>query len=372
MTVTTEPKVRTIPWWTPLLAGNEIDYLRRVVDANYLNDGNVTREFEERIADLVGAKYGIAVTSGTAAIFLSIAAFDIGPGDEVIVPDMTFIATANAVRLAGATPVLVDVDPVTLNVDPAAVEAAVTPRTKAIVPVHVSGRAADLEALQRICDKHHLVMVEDAAEGFMSLHKGRYLGTFGAAGCFSFSPNKTITTGQGGIIVTNDDALRRRLRELKDQGRPVQGTGGADVHCSVGFNFKLTNMQAAVGLAQLNVLPERLDRAKMIYRTYRRELAGIDGIRLPGFDVENGESPQWTDAVVEKRDELEAFLAERGAHCRRFWFPIHTQAPYRQPASKFPNATAVAPKTLWLSSNLHMTEADVVQVSAFIREFANA
>lgn len=372
MTVTTAESIRTIPWWTPLLAGNEAEYVRRVIDANYLNDGKVTTEFEERVAALVGAKFAVAVTSGTAAIFLSLAAFDIGHGDEVIVPDMTFIATANAVRLAGATPVLVDVNPATLNVDPAAVEAAITPRTKAVVPVHVSGRAANLDALLLICERHRLVMIEDAAEGFMSLHRGRYLGTFGATGCFSFSPNKTITTGQGGIIVTSDDAVRRRLRELKDQGRPVQGTGGDDVHPTVGFNFKLTNMQAAVGLAQLNVLEQRVEKAKNIYRTYRRELTGIDGIRLPGFDVENGESPQWTDAIVEKRDELDAFLRSRGAHCRRFWFPIHTQAPYRQPDDKFPNAARVGPNAIWLSSNLHMTESDVVQVCSLIREFARA
>jgi perosamine synthetase len=372
MTTMTETKVRSIPWWTPLLAGDEAEHVRRVIDANYLNDGKVTTEFEERIAALVGAKHGIAVTSGTAAIFLSLAAFDIGPGDEVIVPDMTFIATANAVRLAGATPVLVDVDPVTLNVSPAAVEAAITPRTKAVVPVHVSGRGADLEALTRICREHRLIMVEDAAEGFMSVHNGRYLGTFGDTGCFSFSPNKTITTGQGGVIVTNDDGVRRRLRELKDQGRPVQGTGGDDIHHSVGFNFKLTNMQASVGLAQLRVLPERLERAKLIYRTYRRELAGVPGVRLPGFDVENGESPQWTDAVVDRRDELDVFLTERGAHCRRFWLPIHTQAPYRESDARFPNVTSVASKAIWLSSNLHMTEADVVDVCSLIREFYEA
>ena len=171
-----------------------------------------------------------------------------GVGDEVIVPDVTFIATANAVTLTGASPVLVDIDPRTLTLDPQRTERAITTRTKAIVPVHVSGRAADLGAIMDIAQRHGLLVVEDAAEAFLSKHDGKCLGTFGIAGCFSLSPNKTVTTGQGGLVVTDDDRLHVRLRELKDQGRPVRGTGGDDAHDSVGFNFKFTNLQAAIGL----------------------------------------------------------------------------------------------------------------------------
>jgi perosamine synthetase len=255
-----------IPWWRPETGTEERDMVLGVLDSNYLNDGDVTTEFERRMAAALGARYGVAVTSGTAAIFLSLAAVGVRHGDEVVVPDVTFIATANAVTLTGATPVFVDIDPATLGMDPAAFERAITPRIKAVVPVHVSGRASAIERILDVANAHNIVVVEDAAEALRSRHQGRCLGTFGRAGCFSFSPNKTITTGQGGLIVTDDEALTVRLRELKDQGRPMRGTGGNDVHDSIGFNFKLTNLQAAVGMAQLARLDARIERLASIYR----------------------------------------------------------------------------------------------------------
>ena len=293
----------------------------------------------------------------------------IGPGDEVIVPDVTFIATANAAVLAGAQPVLVDIDPTSLNISVDALTAAITSRTKAIIPVHVSGRAADMEAILRVAAMHGLAVVEDAAEAFMSLHRGQYLGTLGHAGCFSFSPNKTITTGQGGMIVTNDAGLYVRLRELKDHGRPVRGTGGDDAHNTLGFNFKFTNLQAAVGLGQISYLKQRLDRMNRIYKIYATELAGIEGIRLPGFRLDEGESPQWTDAVVDGRDELDKYLHALNVHCRRFWFPLHSQPPYRGDDKLFPNSSSLCPQALWLPSAFTLTDQDVIAVCGHIRNF---
>jgi perosamine synthetase len=271
--------------------------------------------------------------------------------------------------LAGGKPVLVDVDPATLNIDVDAVSRAITPRTRAIVPVHVSGRAANMNALSDLARARHLVVVEDAAEALCSKHDGRFLGTHGHAGCFSFSPNKTITTGQGGMIVTDDAALHGRLRELKDQGRPVRGTGGDDVHPAVGFNFKLTNLQAAVGIGQLSYLRPRLNRQREIYCEYMQGLQDIDDIRLPGFLLDEGELPQWTDALCERRDELDAFLRSRDIHCRRFWFPVHTQAPYRLPDQNFPNSTDLCRRALWLPSAFSLSSEDVAFVCESIREF---
>ena len=290
----------------------------------------------------------MATTSGTTAIFLALAAAGVGQGDEVIVPDVTFIATANAVRLTGATPVLVDIDPRTLNVDPEQVRQSITPRTKAIVPVHVSGRSADMPAILAVARAHGLAVIEDAAEALLSKAHGRWLGTIGTAGCLSFSPNKTITTGQGGMVLTDDAAFAARLRALKDQGRPVRGTGGNDEHPTLGFNFKLTNLQSAVGLAQAEMLEARVARLKQIYRQYRDGLQGIAGVTLPGFDVDGGESPQWVDAVVERRDALVEHLLARGIHCRPFWYPLHTQQPYRRPDSQFPHSSRLMPQSLWL------------------------
>jgi perosamine synthetase len=199
--------------------------------------------------------------------------------------------------------------------------------------------------------------------------KGRALGTIGDTGCFSFSPNKTITTGQGGVILTNDDQIHARLRALKDQGRPVRGTGGADLHPTVGFNFKFTNLQAAVGLGQLTLLSARLDRQRAIYRAYRAALEGLPGIFLPPVNVDEGETPQWTDAVVEDRDGLHDHLLALGAECRKFWFPLHTQAPYRLPDERFPASTRVGPKSLWLPSAFTLTDAQIGFVCEQIAQF---
>lgn len=360
---------RQIPWWKPEIGPDEYGLVKDVLASNYVNEGDVTTRFERRLAELLGVKHVVAVTSGTAAITVGLAALGVGKGDEVIVPDVTFIATANAVSLAGATPVLVDVERATLNVDPAAIEAAITTRTKAIVPVHVSGRAAAMDAIMAIARARGLFVVEDAAEAFLSRHGGRYLGTIGDAGCLSFSPNKTITTGQGGAVLTNDDRLHVRLCELKDQGRPVRGTGGDDLHDSLGYNFKLTNLQAAVGLAQLGYLDQRLARLKQIYRIYAESLDGVGGITLPGFRLDDGESPQWVDAVVERRDELDKYLLERKMHCRRFWFPLHTQKPYRQPSDRFPNSTRIGRHALWLPSAFSLTDDDVQEVCEHVTGF---
>lgn len=361
--------VRSLPWWTPRMTGAEVALVQRVIDSNYLNDGDVTEQFEAEIARRLGVPYAVACTSGTTAIMLGLAACGVGRGDEVIVPDVTFIATANAVMLAGATPVLVDVDEDTLNIDPAAFRNAISARTRAVVPVHVSGRGAGIERVVEIAREHGLAVVEDAAEGFMSVVGGRPLGTHGDAGAFSLSPNKTITTGQGGVVVTNRPEVHGRLRELKDQGRPVRGTGGDDSHPSLGYNFKFTNLQAAVGLGQLTDLDARLERQRAIHLLYRELLDGVPGIRLLPFAIADGETPQWTDALVERRDALDAFLASEGAGCRRFWHAIHTQAPYRLPDAQFPVASRLMPQALWLPSSFTLTDDDIQHVAGLVRGF---
>lgn len=362
---------KPLPWWVPQMGEQEMALVRQVLESNYINEGELTAEFERQIAQRLGAKHAVAVTNCTSALFLALKAVGVGPGDEVVVPDVTFIATANAVCMAGANPVLVDVDPRTLNMDPDAFARAVTRRTKAVLPVHVSGRAADLPAIQQIADEHGIMLIEDAAEALLSKAHGKFLGTLGKAGCISFSPNKTLTTGQGGMVLTDDDQLHVRLRELKDQGRPVRGTGGDDIHQSIGFNFKLTNVQAAIGMGQLSRLEERVAHAKQIYETYREGLNGAKGIRLPGFRTCEGETPQWVDVVVERRDELDRHLAARDIYCRRFWFPVHTQAPYKLPDGDFPNSTRLCSQAMWLPSAFTMTLQDVELVCHHIRNFLN-
>ncbi|MBU0881293.1 MAG: DegT/DnrJ/EryC1/StrS family aminotransferase, partial [Candidatus Omnitrophica bacterium] len=246
---------------------------------------------------------------------------------------------------------------------------ATTKKTKAVMPVHVSGRGGRLDEILKIAKKLGLPVVEDAAEAFVSKYKGKFLGTFGVMGCFSFSPHKTITTGQGGMVVTDDDRINVRLRELKDQGRPKRGTGGDDRHDSIGYNFKFTDLQAAVGLGQLKYLKIRLGAMKKINARYRKNLDGLDEASLFDIDTKNGEVPQWTDGLFARRDELDSYLEESNIGCRRFWFPLHTQIPYRQPDVKFPVSTKLAPKAMWLPSAFTMSGTDVDRVSDSIRKF---
>ncbi len=359
----------TIPWWHPVLGPLEREMILKVLDTNFPNDGDFTQDFEREIAAISGTRFAVGVTSGTAAIFLGVSACGIGPGDEVIVPDLTFIATANAVTLAGASVVLVDVCKHDMTMDPGEVIRAITPKTRGIIPVHVNGRAAPMRELGKIAAQYGLRVIEDAAAAFGSRVDGRGLGSIGDLGCFSFAPSKIITTGQGGAIVTNDERLYQRLRELKDQGRPVRGTGGADEHPRLGFNFKLSNILAAVGLAQLRDLERRRAHLRNLYAWYRESLAGLDRIQMPSFRIERGESPQWVDILAENRDGLADFLEGDAIETRKFWYPIHTQGPYQRDGAKFPNATYLSGRGLWLPSALSLTREDVAKVCAAIAEF---
>lgn len=358
------------PWWTPQSGEEEIRGVTEVIRSQYLNEGEVVEKFERTIASLVGSRHAIATTSGTSALFLALKAKGIGPGDEVLVPDITFIATANAVALTGATPVLVDVDENSANLSVSACVKALTPRTRALVPVHVSGRGVDMTAVMQLARQHGLIVVEDAAEALLSRKQGKYLGTFGDAGCFSFSPNKTITTGQGGMIVTDDDGLALSLRQWKDQGRPVRGTGGDDIHPAPGFNFKMTNLQAAVGLAQQEKLRVRAKRLVRHYEIYRDRLGGLSGLRFPGFESDLGEIPQWVDVEVDYRNDLDAALKAQDMHCRRFWHPLHTQVPYKKDDAGLPISTRLAPRLLWLPSAFTLNDSDIETICASICAFA--
>lgn len=365
-----QPDVREkIPWWQPDIGAKERMLVDSVFDSNFFNDGEYTVRFEKELAERLGCRHVVTFTSGTMSIFGALYSLGIGPGDEVIVPDVTFIATANAVTLTGAKAVLVDVERERLTIDPKAIRAAITPRTKAIIPVHLSGRGADMEVILQIAQEHDLLVVEDAAEAFMSQVDGKCLGTLGDAGCFSFSPMKTIMTGQGGAVATNDDDLFVRLWELKDQGRPIRGTGGNDIHVSVGFNFKFTNIQAAIGLGQLEQLDERLERLQRHYAIYAEELDGVGGIELIGFDREHGESPQWIDALVEDRKELVKYLNEHQIDSRCFWHPLHTQKPYQQADEAFAVSSEMAVKALWLPSAFTLTDEDIRYVCEHVRKY---
>ena len=241
----------------------------------WLTEFQRTRDFEKAIADYVGSKYCSVVANGTVSLFAALKALGIGPGDEVIVPDYTMIASANAVVLAGATPIFVDVSLSNLCLDIELTEKAITSATKAIMLVSLNGRSPDMEAFVDLARRHHVALVEDAAQSLGSFHKGKHLGTFGQIGSFSFSAPKVITTGQGGALVTDDPELFERIRKIRDFGRRQSGV---DFHETIGYNFKFTDLQAVIGIEQMKKLAWRVKRKKQIFALYR-----TDWPRFPRF-----------------------------------------------------------------------------------------
>ncbi len=361
--------MKKIIWWEPIIGKEEYKFIKLVFKNNFPNEGKLTIEFENKLAKLLKVKHVVAVNNATSAMFLSLKALGIGKGDEVIVPDLTFIATANAVEMAGAKAILVDVDPKTLNINVNDAKKEITKNTKVIIPVHVSGRPSDMNSIVKLAKDRKIYIVEDAAEAFMSKYKNKFLGTFGIAGCFSLSPAKTITTGQGGFITTNNTAYYKKIKELKDQGRPKRGTGGDDIHNSIGFNFKFTDLQAAVGLGQLTQLDKRIAHIRMIYRIYEKELEDVKEITIFPFDIKSGELPQWIDAHANNREGLLGFLSKNNIDFRRLWHPIHKQIPYKKSDKNFPNSIKMSPKSFWLPSAFVLTESDVKKVCILIKKF---
>jgi len=339
-----------------------------VLESRYLNEGEVTTRFERTLADFLGVRHCVAVTSGTAALTLALMALGIGRGDEVIVPDFTFIATANAVRLAGADVKLVDIEPGRFTLDAERVLRSVGRRTKAILSVDVNGRAASYAELEAIAAEKELFLVCDAAEALGSRSSDRYLGTYGNAGCFSFSANKTITTGQGGLIATSDTNMYHRLLELKDQGRRIRGTGGDDLHPVMGYNFKFTNLQAAVGLAQFERLQNRLEHAGRRDEWYRQKLVEYPWLLLPSRNNRPGEVTQWTDLLADDRSAVEAALRRAGIGFRCFWHPLHRQGPYAADDADFAHSIAASRKGLWLPSSFSLTEEQVERTVEALQE----
>ncbi len=354
-----------LTWWEPEFGGEEAAAVSEVVASGYVNEGKKTAEFTERVKQVLSVKHVLATCNGTVSLFLALKACGVETGDEVIVPDLTFIATANAVAMCCAIPILVDIRPHDLNIDPDEVRRAVTPRTKAILAVHINGRCADMTALQEIADQHSIALIEDAAQALGSFSNGKALGTIGDVGCISLAPTKIITSGQGGLILTNRDDIRDRVVRLKDHGRLRRSWNH---HPEIGFNFKYSDIYAAVANVQFRRLQERLDNVTRQYNTYKQGLEGLPGIRFIETDIKNGAVPLWVDALTDDASGLIAFLKDRNIDCRPFWPTIHTQEPYRL-AHDLPHASLAARQGVWFPSGAGKTEDDVRTVISAVRNF---
>jgi perosamine synthetase len=316
-----------VPQFVSWVGDDEYRAIGECFANNWITEGPKAKLFTERLIQLTGAKYGVLAPNGTHAIYLGLVAAGIGPGDEVLVPDFTFIASGTAVVMAGATPVFVDVNQRNFQIDVDKAEALVTPRTKAIMPVHMYGTVADMDSVMAFAGRYGLAVVEDAAQAIGVHYKGRHAGTFGTAGAFSFFADKTITTAEGGFVATNDADVYDRLLYLRNQGRKDRGTF---IHPEIGYNFRMTDIQCAVGLVQLDKLGAVMERKARLLATYQRELAGIKQVRF--FQPDNGAEwiPFRVPLICERASELSAFLAENEVEPRTFFYPLHRQPAFAE------------------------------------------
>jgi perosamine synthetase len=345
-----------------------IEYLN---SGGWLTEFKRTQEFEQMIAEYVGSKYAVAVTNGTVSLTVAAMALGIGRDDEVIIPDNTMIGSANSIVLAGAKPVFIDIDRKNLCLDLELLEEAITTKTKAVMFVSMNGRCTDMKKLLSIVDRYNLFLIEDAAQSLGSKCQGKHLGTFGDVGSFSFSSPKIITTGQGGVLVTDDDQLSSRMKMIKDFGRSASGRskGEADFHEILGFNFKFTDLQAVIGIEQMKKLKWRVTRKKEMYRLYRELLQDIPQIDFINTNLQDT-APWFIDVLIkEGRDDLASFLNERGIGTRRFYPAIHTQPPYSHVKGSFPNSDWASRSGLWLPSSAFLTDDDIRYICDCVKEY---
>jgi perosamine synthetase len=351
---------RLIPVYEPWIGRAELARVSRCVRSGWISSiGKEIPEFESRFAGFCGARHGVACSNGTTALHLALVALGIGPGDEVIVPALTFVATANAVRYVGATPVFADVDPVSWNMAPGAVQAAVTSRTRAIIVVHLYGQPADMAPLKAIARRARAFLIEDAAEAHGATYHGKTVGSFGDLACFSFYGNKMITTGEGGMVLTDSARLDARLRLLRDHAMSPKRRY---YHPEIGYNYRMTTLQASLGLAQFDRLPQIIARKRKIAARYRKRLAGLP-LQLPP-QIPETENVHWMFSVVLpaslriSRDTVGRELLARGIDWRPFFVPLTDLPPYRS-GGKFPVAAFLGKRGINLPSGPLLTRAEI-------------
>jgi len=321
-----------IPFAKPCFFGNETKYVNDALESTWISDGKYIDLFEKEFSQILGASYGISSSNGTTALHLALLSHNIGPGDEVIVPDFSFITATNVTLYTGATPVFADVDKDTWCIDPQSIANLVSDKTKAIIPVHTYGNVCEMEKICRIAQKNDLIVVEDAAEALLSRYKKRYAGSMGDSGCFSFQSAKTITMGEGGIILTNDIRLDQKMRILRSHGmRP----GKKYWHDAIGYNFRLTNIQAALGYSQLEHIEDIIAQRKRIYETYRKQLINIKYVTMQKFS-KNVMPVVWAMAIKidqlgtsKTRDDIMDELSEKGIETRPGFYPASKMPPYK-------------------------------------------
>ncbi|MEK7270047.1 MAG: DegT/DnrJ/EryC1/StrS family aminotransferase [Planctomycetota bacterium] len=356
-----------IPLYQPDLTGNERSYVAECLDTNWISSkGRFTGLFEKAFSDFIGCPCTSAC-NGTAALRMALAAVGIRPGDEVIVPSLTYVASVNCIVAAGATPLFAEIEADTWQMDAARIEALVTPRTRAILAVHLYGNACDMPAIRDVASRRGLCVIEDCAESLGTTLDGRHAGTFGDAAAFSFYGNKTVTTGEGGMVAARDEAVLRRAAAFKTQGVSPDRVYW---HESLGFNFRMTNIQAAIGLAQMERIRATLERKRALAAGYERRLAGLP-LRFARTRTGVSHSHWMVSAVVdrpEQQEPLREALRRRGIETRPFFHPAHTLPMYARPGFALPISERVAASGLNLPSWPGLSERQLDRIGSAIRD----
>jgi len=363
-----------IPQMEPWFGEEEKRAINKYMEeGGWLTEFKRTAKFEEMIAEYTDAKYCVVVNNGTISLTLAAMACGIEAGDEVIVPNFTMIATPNSVKMFGAKPVFVDVEKETLCMDINKAEAAITPKTKAIMLVLANGRypKCGIDAFVDLCKKYNLKLIEDSAQSLGSRYPdGRHQGSVGNVGSFSFSAPKVISTGQGGALITNDDEIIYKLKRLKDFGR---SGGGNDIHDTIGFNFKFTELQACIGIEQMKKLEWRVQRKKEILRLYQELLVDVPQIKFFEQDLQCT-TPWFIDVLADDKLGLQSYMKEHGIGTRVMYPPINRQVAYMNiygepDNSKFPVSNVVGEKGLWLPSASQLIDHEITEICKVIREY---
>lgn len=358
-----------IPVYQPLLGEKEKKYVNDCLDTMWISSkGKYVPRFEKEFAEYIGCKYAAAVSNGTVALHLALLALGIGEGDEVIVPTLTYIASVNAIRYVGATPVFVDSDAKSWQMDPEDTRRKITDRTRAIMPVHLYGQPCDMDALMEIAKANDLFVVEDCAEAIGSEYKGKKVGTFGDISCFSFFGNKTITTGEGGMVLTDDKTLYDRAVHIKGQGLAQYREYWHDI---VGYNYRMTNICAAIGCGQLEKVEEHIVMKEKIFAAYERMLSDLPvTLNKAVGDVRH---TYWMVTILvneaEIRDQLRDFLRNKGVETRPTFYPIHTMPMYSDKYQRHVTAENIAWRGMNLPSYPGLSEKDIGYICESIREF---
>lgn len=365
-----------IPQFQPYLDNSDYESIKSCFDNNWITEGPKSKEFVEKLTKMMGVKYGVLAPNGTLSIYMALRSIGIGPGDEVIVPNFTFIASANAVEMCGAKPVFVDVKE-NLHIDIKKCEKLVSKKTKAIMPVHVYGMACDMDEVLLFAKKYNLKVVEDAAQGIAIKWNGKHVGTFGEVGSFSFFADKTITTGEGGLVVTNDEKIYEKLLYIRNQGRIDRGSF---IHPEIGYNFRMTDIQSAIGLSQLNKLNEIIEKKTDILKLYKKKLDSKITVIEPS--KESNHIPFRVCITIPGGSaDLMKFMGQNGIETRTFFYPLSDQPCYSKKGiiskiknlfksdNKFKISKKLYNEGVCLPSFVSITEEQITYICEKINEY---